>query len=726
MASVGYATLQIVPVLDGFNKAISKATEPLGTKAGQETGTKFGGGLVSAAKSFAAPLAAAIGASAIGKSIFGAGWNRLTGIENAQAKLKGIGHDAQSVDLIMQSALASVKGTAYGLGDAATIAAGTVAAGIKPGEELTRTLTLTANAAALSGTSLTDMGSILNKVWTAGRVQTQELNQLADRGVPIWTKLAEHYGVSADALRDMVSRGEVDAATFATVLEGTVGTAASAMGQTTEGSIMNFKAALGRIGANLMGGVFPLIAKGIQGLTSALGPVEDVAKRVGDAIGNFATSGAGQMFSGIAAQAGQMAPAFLSALGAFSPLSILFKALQPVMPELAAAFGTLITALLDGIAPVLPLIAQLAGLIVGALANAFVQIMPVVTEVVNILAASLGPVLTALTPLFDAVIQIVMALLPPILSLIPPVLQVVEAFLPLIPVLAELVTNLLPILIDLFNTVIVPVVNLATQLINKLAPYLEKVAAVIRDQVVPFITRLIEWFGKIVAAVAPVVSAILGGVVNALSTLIGWLGDVISKAAEFAVTAVGHIMAFANGVATHIEKAIQWFRDLPGKIGAAVSGAANWLVDTGRNIVQGLINGISDRAGRIVTTIKNKITDVLPSFVKDALGIHSPSRVFMELGHYTAEGMALGIAQGAADVQRAADGLIPTARAGAFGRPNVAAGGLTGALGASAAAYPTTLVVVDQDGSLIGRMRVEAGRVQNGTVSPLDYGRSAW
>jgi len=51
-----------------------------------------------------------------------------------------------------------------------------------------------------------------------------------------------------------------------------------------------------------------------------------------------------------------------------------------------------------------------------------------------------------------------------------------------------------------------------------------------------------------------------------------------------------------------------------------------------------------------VTTIKNVITDKLPSFVKDALGIHSPSRVFAELGRHTVEGMAVGIAAGAGSV----------------------------------------------------------------------------
>ncbi len=95
------------------------------------------------------------------------GFDRLTGIDDAKAKLMELGHSADSVKDIMNSALASVKGTSYGLDEAATTAAGAVAAGVKQGKELTRYLSLTADAAAEAGSSMSDMGSIINKVQTS-------------------------------------------------------------------------------------------------------------------------------------------------------------------------------------------------------------------------------------------------------------------------------------------------------------------------------------------------------------------------------------------------------------------------------------------------------------------------------------------------------------------------------------------------------------------------------
>lgn len=241
-------------------------------------GSKVAGALGTAAKAGGAFTAVVAGLAIKG------GLERAMNIEDAQAALRGLGHDTKSIETIMESALASVKGTAFGLGDAATIASTAVAAGIKPGEELTRTLKLTANTAALARTGLDEMGSILNKVWTAGRVGTEELNQLADRGIPIWTKLGEHYGINATKLRKMVSAGKVDAETFAEVLEGTVGNAADEMGKTTRGAWANMLAALSRAGEKFLSGIFPLFRKGLGGITKLFDGLAPVAEKAGDGL----------------------------------------------------------------------------------------------------------------------------------------------------------------------------------------------------------------------------------------------------------------------------------------------------------------------------------------------------------------------------------------------------------------------------------------------------------
>ena len=181
------------------------------------------------------------------------GFNRLTGIDDAKAKLKGLGHDAESVTEIMNSAMESVKGTSYGMDAAATTAASAVAAGIQPGKELTRYLSLTADAAAIAGASMADMGSIINKVQTSQIAYTDDLNQLADRGLPIYQWLAEAAGITAAEVKEMASEGQISSQMFLDAIEKNIGGAAKIMGESSfTAAISNIGASISRIGANFL------------------------------------------------------------------------------------------------------------------------------------------------------------------------------------------------------------------------------------------------------------------------------------------------------------------------------------------------------------------------------------------------------------------------------------------------------------------------------------------
>jgi tape measure domain-containing protein len=258
--SIGYATLPVIPSVRGLGATLqTQMVAPVaaaGETAGRSAGARLVTGIAKTVVGVAAVATTAVAtvATAIGGVAITKGLDRLLNIEDAQAKLRGLGHDATSVSAIMGSALDSVRGTAFGLDSAATVAASAVAAGIKPGQDLTRYLKLTADAAVIAGTSMGEMGSIINKVTTSGKVYTDNLNQLADRGIPIFQWLQDEYGVSADKLSEMVSKGEVDSATFQKVIEQNIGGAALEAGNTTRGALANTGAALGRLGAMFLSG----------------------------------------------------------------------------------------------------------------------------------------------------------------------------------------------------------------------------------------------------------------------------------------------------------------------------------------------------------------------------------------------------------------------------------------------------------------------------------------
>lgn len=221
------------------------------------------------------------------------GFNRLKNIDTAKAQLEGLGHSAKEVESIMDSAMQAVKGTAYGFDEAATAAASAVAAGIKPGKELTRYLGLIGDAAAQSKLSFTDMGSIFNKVMASGKISMEEVNQLADQGIPIYKMLSEQLGVTQADVREMVSAGKVDSETFLNAIETNIGGAAKIMGEKSfTGALANIGASLGRIGANFLdaggkgGGFFSQLKPLMADLMDTMGGLEDKAAVWGEKFGS--------------------------------------------------------------------------------------------------------------------------------------------------------------------------------------------------------------------------------------------------------------------------------------------------------------------------------------------------------------------------------------------------------------------------------------------------------
>ncbi|QBJ83513.1 hypothetical protein [Bacillus subtilis] len=78
------------------------------------------------------------------------------------------------------------------------------------------------------------------------------------------------------------------------------------------------------------------------------------------------------------------------------------------------------------------------------------------------------------------------------------------------------------------------------------------------------------------------------------------------------------------------------------------------LKTIGRNIIQGLINGISGMAGALASKIKS-MANAIPNGMKKLLGIHSPSRVMRDqVGYHVGTGMAAGIDKSQAKVKAAA------------------------------------------------------------------------
>lgn len=212
--------------------------------------------------------------------------------------------------------------------------------------------------------------------------------------------------------------------------------------------------------------------------------------------------------------------------------------------------------------------------------------------------------------------------------------------------------------------------------------WLEKVTAWIRDELPKFMTKLFdeyipkakaafeEWAPKIMLVVnvlGAIAGAILwvGTVINDTSANIGlaigfivlWFNDAKNAIENFGYNAYNTmlrardtVLRWAESVGLAIFGVINFFRTLPAQISSAIGGLSSLLYNSGRDLIQGLINGVRSMAGAVWQAIKDVTRDVIQT-AKNMLGIKSPSIVFKGIGENIGKGMAQGIEASANLVQ---------------------------------------------------------------------------
>lgn len=115
-----------------------------------------------------------------------------------------------------------------------------------------------------------------------------------------------------------------------------------------------------------------------------------------------------------------------------------------------------------------------------------------------------------------------------------------------------------------------------------------------------------------------------------------------------------------DGAVTHLSNLVSWVRGLPGMILGALGDLGSLLVNAGRNIIQGLINGLRQAGSAVRDFLLGLVQDAVGG-VLGYLGIASPSRLMQQIGSQTAQGFATGIANGIPLAARAANQLATAA-----------------------------------------------------------------
>lgn len=536
-------------------------------RAASAAGQALGRGIQSAATG-------AVGAAAVGIGVaFTKGFSRLTAIDTARAKLTGLGNSASDVKTIMGDALASVRGTSFGLGEAATVAASAVAANIKPGQQLQTHLKTIANNASAAGISMEEMGSIFNRAATqANGVQNDVISQLADRGIPIYQALADQMGVTAGEVFKMASEGKVDFETFSKAAEAAAGTVAAEMGKTVPGAAKNFMAAMGRIGANALEGVYAKIGPLIAAATAALGPIEERAKAFGDVLVR------------VVGPAMDWVTNLFNRIGEGASLADFGLAnLTGVIAPLGAAFAALGAGGLAGVLSRLPLLGSMLGGLTGPLA-ALGGPLGIVAAGLAGLALSGGDfagLASGITGIVDQIVAALPGLVDQVVAVVPRIVEGIVGAIPqLLTAAGSIVGSLITGIVQAVPLLVEGALALVTGLINAVVSNLPMIVGA----AITLVTTLIE---GIITAVPMLIQAALSLIGGLLTAIVGALPQIIQGGVQL-------LMALVSGLVQSLPVLLQAVIDLVAGLTQMIIDNLPMIIEAGIQLLMSLVTGLID------------------------------------------------------------------------------------------------------------------------------------
>ena len=215
--------------------------------------------------------------------------------------------------------------------------------------------------------------------------------------------------------------------------------------------------------------------------------------------------------------------------------------------------------------------------------------------------------------------------------------------------------------------------------------------------------QLIESVGTVAENVLPVVETVLKNIAEAVSNdgpemIEQFVSYAIEKLPEIIKLGLQMVLALVKGLVQNLPELWTAVLDMTAGIAQTILDALPDIIEVGRDIVRGVWEGIKAMASWIGEKVSGFFSGIVGD-VKDALGIHSPSRVFAGIG----ENMALGLGQGfASEMKSIGAGIqsaIPTPTVDAV--YNAAAGMVNGFAAANSGGGSYTINLVLQNGQQI-------------------------
>ena len=150
-------------------------------------------------------------------------------------------------------------------------------------------------------------------------------------------------------------------------------------------------------------------------------------------------------------------------------------------------------------------------------------------------------------------------------------------------------------------------------------------------------TALMPALKEIVPEIPKVADAIVG--------MVGAIGVGVTGFNKWVNDVRASVAVFLRDLGKDFDRTVKYFTTIPAE-----------LSQIGGQIVDGLVNGLTGNFGKVASVVAN-LANMVPKYFRDLLGIHSPSKVFFDIGMYVGQGLQNGLLGSVANVRSASSTL---------------------------------------------------------------------
>lgn len=295
------------------------------------------------------------------------------------------------------------------------------------------------------------------------------------------------------------------------------------------------------------------------------------------------------------------------------------------------------------------------------LVNTIQIAVPQIIKILPNIVTGIGAVLKAIVP---AIAQALPTLVP---ALITAVVDLVAALVEAMPTVIKVLLEALPMLIDgfiqLFLAIVKALPTIVTNIANALPTIINAIVTGLTnpEALQAIIMGAVQLLIAIIQAIPIIVNALVDALPVIIENILAVLTDPVFIKAMIAA-GVELLKALIGGIASMVKNLVVALWDVIRTI-ADVLKPDN-MHNIGKSIVEGLWQGIQSLNNWLRDKVINFVKDKIPGAIKDALGIHSPSKVAAALGVEVPRGLAEGIYKGSNQVERAALNMANSALSG--------------------------------------------------------------